>query len=67
LKIPVLRNRKRSLFFLESDFDKFGPGSAALGPPENLQSDEIEGGRLSNNVDPKLKIDMIQQFPFSNK
>lgn len=67
LKIPVLRNRKRSLFFFESDFDQFGPGSASLGPPENLRSDEIEGGRLSDNVDPKLKIDMIQQFPFSNK
>jgi hypothetical protein len=44
LKIPVLRNRKRSLFFLESEFDTFGPGSAALGPPENLPKDEIEAG-----------------------
>mmetsp|Transcript_19470 Transcript_19470/g.31324 ORF Transcript_19470/g.31324 Transcript_19470/m.31324 type:complete len:97 (-) Transcript_19470:616-906(-) len=65
LKIPVLRNRKRSLFFFESDFDKFGPGSASLGPPEELQSGEIESGRLSDNVDPKLKIDMLQQFPFT--
>ncbi|KAL3915523.1 MAG: hypothetical protein SGILL_005610, partial [Bacillariaceae sp.] len=65
LKIPVLRNRKRSLVFFESDFDKFGPGSASLGPPEDLQSKEIDGGRLSDNVDPKLKIDFTQQFPFA--
>ena len=31
LKIPVLRNRSRSLFVGESDFDSFGPGSAMLG------------------------------------
>ena len=64
LKIPVLRNRKRSLIFVESEFDKFGPGSSSLGPPEDLQSEEIDGGRLSDNVDPKLKIDFLQQFPF---
>jgi len=63
LKIPVLRNRKRSLVFLESGFDTFGPGSASLGPPEQLQNGEVDNGRLSDNVDPKLKIEMIQQFP----
>lgn len=72
-KIPVLRNRKRSLFFVESDLDTFGPGSAALGPPAEMKSSDIDGrnqdvnnrgtGRLSDNVDPKLKIDLLQQFP----
>jgi hypothetical protein len=62
LKIPVLRNRKRSLFFVESDLDSFGPGSAALGPPAEMGTGEIDG-RFSDNVDPKLKIDLIQQFP----
>jgi uncharacterized protein (DUF1499 family) len=64
LKIPVLRNRKRTLFFVESDLDTFGPGSAALGPPEEMRSSEIERG--SDNVDPKLKIDLLQQFPIPN-
>ncbi|KAG7361082.1 hypothetical protein IV203_036182 [Nitzschia inconspicua] len=63
-KIPVLRNRKRSLIFFESEMDTFGPGSASLGPPEDMKSGEIDNGRLSETVDPKLKIDMIQQFPF---
>jgi hypothetical protein len=64
LKIPVLRNRKRFLFFAESDLDQFGPGSASLGPPAEMKSGEISGGRLSDNVDPRLKIDTVQQFPF---
>lgn len=64
LKIPVLRNRKRSLFFVESDLDRFGPGSAPLGPPAEMRNGEIDG-RLSDDVDPKLKIDFIKQFPFS--
>mmetsp|Transcript_52253 Transcript_52253/g.126277 ORF Transcript_52253/g.126277 Transcript_52253/m.126277 type:complete len:408 (+) Transcript_52253:1-1224(+) len=77
LKIPVLRNRKRSLFFVESDLDTFGPGSAALGPPEEMKRSDVDrggdismkkssgssSGRLSDNVDPKLKIDLLQQFP----
>ena len=63
LKLPVLRNRKRSLFFVESDLDQFGPGSASLGPPAEMKSGEING-RLSDNVDPRLKIDTVQQFPF---
>jgi hypothetical protein len=58
LKLPVLRNRKRSLFFVESDLDTFGPGSAALGPPAEMRTGELEGRR---DVDPKL--DMLQQFP----
>ena len=66
LKIPVLRNRKRSLFFVESDLDRFGPGSASLGPPAELKSGEISG-RLSDDVDPRLKIDTVQQFPFTPK
>ncbi|CAJ1912262.1 unnamed protein product [Cylindrotheca closterium] len=64
LKVPVLRNRKRSLFFVESDLDSFGPGSAALGPPAEMKTGELEG-RGSDNVDPKLKIDFLQQFPKS--
>ena len=63
LKLPVLRNRKRSLFFIESDYDTFGPGSAALGPPAEMRTGELEG-RGSDDVDPKLKIDLMQQFPF---
>mmetsp|Transcript_21012 Transcript_21012/g.21401 ORF Transcript_21012/g.21401 Transcript_21012/m.21401 type:complete len:302 (+) Transcript_21012:103-1008(+) len=66
LKIPVLRNRKRVLFFVESNLDQYGPGSASLGPPSEMKSGEINDyGRLSDNVDPKLKIDSLQQFPFS--
>eukprot|EP00546_Thalassionema_frauenfeldii_P008236 CAMPEP_0178914986 /NCGR_PEP_ID=MMETSP0786-20121207/11754_1 /TAXON_ID=186022 /ORGANISM="Thalassionema frauenfeldii, Strain CCMP 1798" /LENGTH=257 /DNA_ID=CAMNT_0020588003 /DNA_START=112 /DNA_END=886 /DNA_ORIENTATION=- len=61
LKLPVLRNRKRTLLFGESDLDTFGPGSAALGPPEEMTTGELEG--IDRNVDPKLKIDMLQQFP----
>jgi hypothetical protein len=64
LKLPVLRNRKRSLFFGESDLDSFGPGSAALGPPAEMRTGEIEGRQ---DVDPKLKIDFTQQFPFSSR
>jgi hypothetical protein len=43
LKLPVLRNRKRTLFFGESDLDTFGPGSAALGPPAEMRTGELEG------------------------
>jgi hypothetical protein len=73
LKIPVLRNRKMALFFVESKFDQFGPGSASLGPPSEMKSADSAaindggGGRLSDNVDPKLKIDILQQFPFSTR
>ena len=63
LKIPVLRNRKRLLFFAETDFDQFGPGSASLGPPAEMKAGEVDG-RLSDNVDRRLKIDTVQQFPF---
>jgi hypothetical protein len=66
LKIPVLRNRSRSLFFGESDLDTFGPGSAMLGPPAEMSSGELEG-RGSENVDPKLKIDFVQKFPRTNR
>jgi hypothetical protein len=64
LKLPVLRNRKRSLFFVESDLDTFGPGSAALGPPAEMRTGELENRQ---DVDPKLKIDWLQQFPLSSK
>lgn len=64
LKLPVLRNRKRSLFFVESDLDTFGPGSAALGPPAEMRTGELEGRQ---DVDPRLKIDLMQQFPFGAK
>lgn len=60
LKLPVLRNRKRTLLFVESDLDTFGPGSAALGPPAEMTTGELEGRQ---DVDPKLKIDLLQNFP----
>jgi hypothetical protein len=60
-KLPVLRNRKRALFFAESDFDSFGPGSASLGPPAEMTTGELEGRQ---DVDPRLKIDALQNFPF---
>lgn len=59
-KIPVLRNRKRVLFFAESDFDSFGPGSASLGPPAEMTTGELEGRQ---DVDPRMKIDALQNFP----
>ena len=43
LKVPVLRNRKQRLFFVESDLDGFGPGGAALGPPEEMSPGELIG------------------------
>jgi len=64
LKVPVLRNRKRSLFFVESDLDTFGPGSASLGPPAEMKTGELEGRQ---DVDPRMKIDLMQQFPFGAK
>jgi uncharacterized protein (DUF1499 family) len=42
LKLPILRNRQRSFLFLESDLDSFGPGSTALGPPEEMKLYDIE-------------------------
>ena len=71
LKVPVLRNRKRTFFFAESDaLDSFGPGSAALGPPEEMSSGELVsdgvGGRTrrgSDEVDPKMRIDWSESFP----
>jgi Protein of unknown function (DUF1499) len=53
LKLPVLRNRKRSLFFVESDFDTFGPGSAMLGPPAEMSAGDFQG-----------RQDMDKAFPF---
>ena len=73
-KVPVLRNRKRTFFFVESvELDGFGPGSAMLGPPEEMSPGELNedggmGGRTSrgsDNVDPKLGIDLVQSFPYS--
>lgn len=60
LKLPVLRNRKRSLWFVESDLDTFGPGSASLGPPAEMKTGELEGRQ---DVDPRLPIDVLQNFP----
>jgi len=59
-KLTVLRNRKRTFFFGESDLDAFGPGSAALGPPAEMTTGELEGRQ---DVDPKLKIDLLELFP----
>ena len=60
LKLPVLRNRKRRLFMVESEFDTFGPGSASLGPPAEMRTGELEGRQ---DVDPNMKIDLLQRFP----
>jgi hypothetical protein len=62
LKVPVLRNRRRTLLFVESELDSFGPGSSALGPPAEMSSGELEGRQ---DVDPKLKIDILQSFPLA--
>uniref|UniRef100_A0A7S1GK32 Uncharacterized protein n=1 Tax=Cyclophora tenuis TaxID=216820 RepID=A0A7S1GK32_CYCTE len=79
LKLPVLRNRRRTLLFVESDLDTFGPGSASLGPPEEMLPSELEGGDANGgsttssnsrrirpdvvDVDPNLTIDVLQNFP----
>lgn len=42
-KLPVLRNRKRALFFVEPNFDSFGPGSGAIGSPADMSTNELEG------------------------
>ena len=69
-KIPVLRNRSRTLWFGESELDTFGPGSAMLGPPAEMSSGELEG-RLSDIEDPRQRlgrsIDRVQQFPVQPK
>lgn len=60
-KIPVLRNRKRTLFFVESELDTFGPGyNPSLGPPAEMTTGELEGRQ---DVDPRMKIDTLQNFP----
>lgn len=51
-KLPVLRNRKRSFFFGESDYDSFGPSLGAAG----------------EDIDAKMNIDdypteLLQGFP----
>jgi hypothetical protein len=43
LKLPIIRNRKRTFIFIESDLDTFGPQSAALGPPEEMNMNDING------------------------
>ncbi|KAL7518000.1 hypothetical protein ACHAWX_002868 [Stephanocyclus meneghinianus] len=76
LKVPVLRNRKRRFFFVESDgLDEFGPGSAALGPPEEMSPGDLRQTgrsvgrtrRLSEEVDPRLRIDWVQSFPWKDR
>jgi len=64
LKLPVLRNRRRSMFFGESDLDTFGPGSAALGPPAEMTSGELEGRQ---DVDPRRRLDLLQNFPIQSE
>lgn len=61
-KVPVLRNRRRSFFFVEADgLDTFGPGSASLGPPAEMKTGELEGRQ---EEDARLRIEPLQQFPF---
>jgi hypothetical protein len=81
-KVPVLRNRRRAMFFVESDsLDGFGPGSGALGPPEEMSPGEmvldgairLGGGgmrrtrRGSDDVDPRMRIDWVESFPFDGR
>jgi hypothetical protein len=77
-KVPVLRNRKRTFMFVESDrFDSFGPGySEALGPPEEMSPGELNESarknsgrtsRLSDEVDPRLRIDWVESFPMKDR
>ena len=61
LKLPVLRNRRRTFVFGESELDTFGPGSAALGPPAEMTTGDLAG--IDRVINPKLKIDLLQQFP----
>ena len=58
LKVPVLRNRKRALFFFESELDTFGPGSATLGSPVERNTREFD-----EQTFPHFKMDLMQQFP----
>ena len=60
LKLPVMRNRKQSLLFVESDLDTFGPGSAALGSPSEMRTGEVEGRKETVH---NLKIDALQLLP----
>eukprot|EP00978_Attheya_sp_CCMP212_P040111 scaffold215519_cov53-Attheya_sp.AAC.3 len=64
LKLPILRNRQRTFWFGESEWDTFGPGSAALGPPAEMRTGELEG-RFSDVEDPRRRrsMDLFQQFP----
>lgn len=50
LKLPVLRNRRRSLFFVESELDTFGPGSAALGPPAEMNRGALEDTNQAQHI-----------------
>jgi uncharacterized protein (DUF1499 family) len=60
-KLIVLRNRRRSLWFVESDvFDTFGPRSSALGPPPGIEEENSINRREEFN-DPGREI--TQQFP----
>ena len=61
LKLPVLRNRRRTFVFGESNLDTFGPGSAALGPPAEMTTGDIDG--IDRDINSKLNIDILQQFP----
>ena len=58
-KLPVLRIRKRSLFFGECGFDIFVPGSASLGQVGSERVRDLD----PDLTFPKLKIDTVQNFP----
>jgi hypothetical protein len=66
-KLIVLRNRRRTLLFVESDrFDTFGPrftspSAMMLGPPALDEKDSIDQRELNDNNDPGQEI--TQQFP----
>jgi uncharacterized protein (DUF1499 family) len=66
-RLIVLRNRRRTLLFVESDrFDTFGPRLSSssemmLGPPALDENDSIDRRELNDNNDPGQEI--TQQFP----
>ena len=63
LKLPVLRNRQRRFFFGESNLDTFGQSSNFLSSPIEMQ----RGGLYNtDDIDPNLKIDLVQKFPLSD-
>lgn len=75
LKVPVLRNRRRTFLFFESNLDTFGPGSASVGALGGVYQGDVDAERGAEGwrgteragVDPKMKIDAVQSFPLKSR